>query len=1136
MDIDYINEMVDGLYYLIGIADQSSNSGVLEYYQQPKYYVHNRPRKNNTIESKEDSIKQKDEVKKPIEIIKIVDMPRGARYIFENNPFCVLGISSNSSRADALKVRDKLQKLNNLGAADSYISAFDFDNIEKPNRDLGRLQVVLENINDLSHRWLWLREASHYTSAWNIFTTYNSEGVAFNYNRMIVVYLCLLLSDSEITSKYCWNSLLTIIDELYKLDDYELYNRVKESLPVSDLEKYNFRMIASSFRESILMPLLMNIEGAQGSGLLAMHNYFKGTNYAFTQTLLTKITESSFEWAYNRINIVKNVMSTIEGNSLTSNINAIVVESVLDTYFDKEFDIVQDIANALMGVELYTERINDKLKSVVWDATNILAEGGKKAKACKYDCLIYFFCNEREQNQIKRFYPYEMQSLPDSAYTIEECKKAATSFDEKNDKENYFIWLLKAAEKGDSDSQNSVGVAYALGRGVTKSEAKAIEWYEKSARQGNGYALSNMASRYYNGSFPCRKNVAKAKDYWIRAVVALRRQDDINHLNEKFPGWQTSDHPSLSFGEKDWEYKLRPMAEIGIPSAEHWYGHHLYVGKYGCKRDEKASRRWLLLASAHGYSLSKINLDIWFDINTEEANTPRDMFSCGVKYSKLSGEQNEDLTFYWYYRAYHAGYTSGANNLGVCYDNGNGTKRDYEMANKLYLVGISHDNAGSCYNYGYNLYFGHGVDKDIDKARQHMMKAAELGNNSAKEFLKEHFGITHTKYKEFEPFWFTRREGVSLSFDKLEVVPEGIKLTFWVKNTNQTSRTVWMEYNTVNGVRQENWKKLIEIGSEQNEFFSFVIEAKSIVNNITLGLEVDQNGTSKVFSYPEFSISINNKTGEIIPSILNITEDSDEREEFEDIEFAIYDKNDLHIEFCYFEIDDDDDVYMTFWVNNKTKEDYRFWAMDVNIDGDHEANLEIIGVVNAGTSNWCKLQLNNMSPDGCYNVDCYIEIDNLDNEEIDCTPRISVNVDFDDFTQSARIIKEKKEDIEFDDISFDVYDKDNVYVEFCNFEIDNDEAYFSFWIKNDTNQIINVYAQDVFVDGCCVADYKHIGEFKPYQHTYGRFTLPQVKPDGSYSIKTYIEIDDDDCAFIDSGEEFNIEVDFDDGLLSADFE
>ena len=265
-------------------------------------------------------------------------------------------------------------------------------------------------------------------------------------------------------------------------------------------------------------------------------------------------------------------------------------------------------------------------------------------------------------------------------------------------------------------------------------------------------------------------------------------------------------------------------------------------------------------------------------------------------------------------------------------------------------------------------------------------------------------------------------------------------------------------------------------------------------------------------------------------------DDLDEEElEFDDISFAIYDKDNLHIEFCNFEIDDDA-VYMTFWANNTSGRDIKLWAMEINVDGEEVCGLANIGVVRASQSEWCKLKLDDVAPEGCYSVDCFIEIDNLENCELDRTERVSVEVDFDDYTQSAELLDDLDEDeeLEFEDIEFPVFDNDDdIYVEFCNFEVEDDEVFFNFWIRNYAEQTINVYAQDIYVNGIKISDYMLVGEFEPDECDYGRFSLPQISPTSSYLIRAYVEIDDEDNDLLDRGEVFEISVDFEAATLAA---
>ena len=48
--------------------------------------------------------------------------------------------------------------------------------------------------------------------------------------------------------------------------------------------------------------------------------------------------------------------------------------------------------------------------------------------------------------------------------------------------------IQERAEAGDVDAQNNLGEMYETGDGVPRDFAKAIEWYRKSAEQGNADA------------------------------------------------------------------------------------------------------------------------------------------------------------------------------------------------------------------------------------------------------------------------------------------------------------------------------------------------------------------------------------------------------------------------------------------------------------------------------------------------------------------------------------------------------------------------------------------------------------------------------------------------------------------------
>lgn len=74
------------------------------------------------------------------------------------------------------------------------------------------------------------------------------------------------------------------------------------------------------------------------------------------------------------------------------------------------------------------------------------------------------------------------------------------------------------AQKGDADSQNSLGNMYEKGQGVTKNMELAFKWYQKAAHQGHALAQLNMGRLYLAGvSVPLDANQAA---YWLDLAAA----------------------------------------------------------------------------------------------------------------------------------------------------------------------------------------------------------------------------------------------------------------------------------------------------------------------------------------------------------------------------------------------------------------------------------------------------------------------------------------------------------------------------------------------------------------------------------------------------------------------------------------
>ena len=91
----------------------------------------------------------------------------------------------------------------------------------------------------------------------------------------------------------------------------------------------------------------------------------------------------------------------------------------------------------------------------------------------------------------------------------------------------------------------------------------------------------------------------------------------------------------------------------------------------------------------------------------------------------------------WYRKSAEQGYAYAQDNLGVCYENGQGVKQDYAEAVKWYRKAAEQGDADAQNNLGVCYRNGQGVEKDINKAIELYQQAARQGHEIAQKNLKE---------------------------------------------------------------------------------------------------------------------------------------------------------------------------------------------------------------------------------------------------------------------------------------------------------------------------------------------------------------------------------------------------------------
>ena len=77
--------------------------------------------------------------------------------------------------------------------------------------------------------------------------------------------------------------------------------------------------------------------------------------------------------------------------------------------------------------------------------------------------------------------------------------------------------LRQAAERGDAEAQNNLGVSYDHGDGIAKDDAEAVRWYRLAAEQGHAKAQNNLGTMYKFGVGVPKDAVAAVRWYRLAA-------------------------------------------------------------------------------------------------------------------------------------------------------------------------------------------------------------------------------------------------------------------------------------------------------------------------------------------------------------------------------------------------------------------------------------------------------------------------------------------------------------------------------------------------------------------------------------------------------------------------------------------
>lgn len=269
--------------------------------------------------------------------------------------------------------------------------------------------------------------------------------------------------------------------------------------------------------------------------------------------------------------------------------------------------------------------------------------------------------------------------------------------------------VLALAKKGDAAAQNEVGGWYYRGRHVNQNYEEALQWWAKSAKQGNIQAIGNMGLCYQTGHgiaadslkatqlyqrsiekgnkalFTQNEELAKKGSVFSNMLIASCYQNGIGvakDASKSIPYLTAAAEKNCLPAQKDLAMILlngkkpaeaatwfKKGAENGDLTCTFYYGKMLVEG-LGVKADKKGGANYLLEAANAGF--------------------PQAMYYVGNCYMNGDGlMKNPEQAVKWYRLAAGKGAHTAQWTLAECLRNGTGADVNYDEALYWYAEAAS---------------------------------------------------------------------------------------------------------------------------------------------------------------------------------------------------------------------------------------------------------------------------------------------------------------------------------------------------------------------------------------------------------------------------------------------------------------
>lgn len=310
------------------------------------------------------------------------------------------------------------------------------------------------------------------------------------------------------------------------------------------------------------------------------------------------------------------------------------------------------------------------------------------------------------------------------------------------------ICFEKLAGRGSPYGQMHLGLMYALGLGVTSSQAKAVVYYTFAALGGNVWAQMILGYRYWAG-VGVVTSCESALTYYRKVAKTVEEELSTNggFVIQRIRLLDELENPGSTSGvlDNDLIQYYQFLADKGDVQAQVGLGQLHYQGGRGVDQDHARALNYFMQAADAGNAnamafLGKMYLEggsvvkqsndtaLKYFTMAAEKNNPVGQSGLGLMYLYGKGVSKDyNKAFKYFSLAANQGWVDGQLQLGNMYYSGLGIQRDYKMAIKYYTMASQSGHVLAFYNLAQMHATGTGTVRSCQTAVELFKNVAERG-------------------------------------------------------------------------------------------------------------------------------------------------------------------------------------------------------------------------------------------------------------------------------------------------------------------------------------------------------------------------------------------------------------------------